>query len=70
MSKYLFICKMLKNNKTKKSKTGSEVTKHRRQNKKLVNGSPNTDDQKSKTQIAQCSNPGGAIDSNLPGSIN
>ncbi|MFH1607814.1 MAG: NUDIX domain-containing protein, partial [archaeon] len=61
----LFCCKMatrkLKNNKIKKSEIGSEVTIHRRGKRKGLNISPISDDLKHTSQIARCSNPGGAI---------
>ncbi|MEA3248614.1 MAG: hypothetical protein U9Q73_02820 [Nanoarchaeota archaeon] len=56
---------MLKNNKIKKRKIGSEVTIHRRGKCNGLNISPTPDDQKPTSQIGSGSNPGGAIDSNL-----
>jgi len=51
---------MLKNNKIKKSKIGSEVTIHRRGKTNGLNILPTTDDQKPTSQMARVSNPGGA----------
>jgi len=52
---------MLKNNKIKKSKIGSEVTILRRGKGNGLNILPNTDDQIPNSKMARVSNPGGAI---------
>ena len=52
---------MLKNNKTKKGKIGSEVTIHRRRKTNKLNILPNTEDQIPKSDIARCSNPSGLL---------
>jgi len=52
---------MLKNNKIKKSRIGSEITIHRRGKRNGLNIPPTTDDQLPTPHVSRVSNPGGAI---------
>lgn len=65
MSKLLFCCKMLKENKIKKSQIGSEVIIHRRGKRNELNILPTTDDQIPTPHISRVTNPGEAIFNNL-----
>jgi len=61
ISKLLFCCKMLKNNKIKKGEIGSKVTIQQRGKCDRLSILPNTDDQTPKPAVKLRENPGGAI---------